>query len=155
MATGGLFEIKTPRELLNKALHDIARLRANPLDAYAAFDFFVTARHIPDWLHPNDSASRDAVFAKYVELRICRHLADGAKHFLATHVQHKQVQSTNRTHNAWGRSWAPGSWGDSWGADDLIVRLDPTDADTMQLGCDIRAIDLAEKVLVVLEQVVP
>ncbi len=155
MASGGLFEIKTPRDLLGKALHDIARLRTNPLDAYAAFDFFVTARHIPDWLYPNDAKGRDAIFAKHIELRICRHLADGAKHFLATHSQHRQIQGADRTHNVWGRSWSRGSWGNSWGTDDLIVRLDSADADTVQLGSSIRAIDLAERVLIVLEKVVP
>ena len=154
MKSGGLFAIRTPGDLLKKALHDIARLRANPDDAYAVLDFFVAARQIPDWLHPNDSAKRDALFAEYVELRVCRHLGDQAKHFLATQVRHKQVQGTDRTHNAWGKSWG-NSWGNAWGTDDLIVHLDPKDADTIKLGSSVRAIDLAEKVLVVLNEVVP
>lgn len=55
MKSGGVFEITTPQHLLEKATHDIERLRTNHLDAYAAFDFFVTARHIPNWIYPNDS----------------------------------------------------------------------------------------------------
>lgn len=155
MNSGGVFEITTPRHLLEKVIHDIERLRANHLDAYAAFDFFVTARHIPDWVYPNDSAKRDALFAKYVELRVCRHLAEGAKHFLATHSCHKQVQDAVRTHNAWGQSWAPGVWEASWGTDELMIRLDPTDPDTSKLGPQICALDLAEKVLAVLIHVIP
>ncbi|MGB8409291.1 MAG: hypothetical protein WCE58_05215, partial [Gallionella sp.] len=148
------FEITTPKQLLEKATHDIERLKGNHLDAYAAFDFFVTARHIPNWVYPNDSAKCDALFAQYVELRVCRHLGDGAKHFIATDRRHKQVRSTVRTHNAWGNSWDK-SWGNSWGTDELIIRLDPADRDTSQLGAQIRALDLAERILAILKQVVP
>jgi len=59
-------------------------MRANSLDVYAAFDFFVTVRHLPDWLHPGDRIEqkqrRGALFDKHVELRVARHIADEAKH---------------------------------------------------------------------------
>ena len=154
MKAGGIFEITTPRHLVEKATHDIERLRANPLDAYAAFDFFVTARHVPDWLYPNDAGKRDALFEQYVELRVCRHLADGAKHFLVTHHRHKQVQRTVQTHSAWGRSWGD-SWGASWGREELIVHLDPSDGETGKLGRQIAALKLAEKVITILGRLVP
>jgi hypothetical protein len=154
MNGGGLFELNTPRHLLGKAIHDIERLRVNRLDTYAAFDFFVTARHIPDWLYLDNSTKRDALFGQHVELRICRHLADGAKHFLVTHPRHEQVSATVRTHDVWGGSWG-GSWASRWGKNELMIHLDPADVDTKKLGSSISALDLAEMVLMVLKQIVP
>ena len=153
MTTTGFFELKSPQDLVKKVRHDIARLRANPIDSYAAFDFFVTARHVPDWLFPRDKSKVADIFKSHVELRICRHLGDGAKHLQATRSTHKQVQDTHRTSDTWGGSWGK-SWGSSWGTNDLTITLDPQDADTVALGPSVRAIDLAEKVLTILEGIV-
>jgi hypothetical protein len=46
----GFFELQSPLDLLNKMEADYARLSRNPLDTYAAFDFFVAAAHLPEWL---------------------------------------------------------------------------------------------------------
>ena len=100
----GFFTLTSAQDLFEKAVHDLERLKMNPLDTYAAFDFFVTARHIPDWL------SQPEVFSEYVELRICRHLADGAKHLIVTAAKHKQVKGTSVELHGWGNSW-----GDAWG----------------------------------------
>jgi hypothetical protein len=145
----GIFELKTAADLASKMRYDLARLRTNPSDTYAAFDFFVAARHLPDWLYPNDRDSQDRFFAKHVEMRISRHLADGAKHFEVTHPQHRQVASTNKSLGAWGGNflgWASGAWGDG-----LFIDLDDRDADTRQLGKQISAVQLAERVMTVVE----
>ena len=149
----GLFELRDPRDLLNKARSDLARLRSNPMDTYAAFDFFITARHVPHWLHPNEPRLSENHFANHVELRVCRHLADGAKHFVVNDPRHHQVQATARQSGAWGDSWG-NSWGNSWGTRSLLILLDPADQSTGNLGNSIVALDLAEKVLHVLEQIV-
>jgi hypothetical protein len=47
--------LQTPRDLLAKAERDFKRLQENPANADAAFDFFVTVRHLPNWLHSNPS----------------------------------------------------------------------------------------------------
>ena len=153
MSSGGLFELTSARHLLEKAEHDLARLRANPMDGYAAFDLFVTARHIPEWLYPDDNSKSQALFKQHVELRICRHIADGAKHFVATDKRHHQVLRTAKKDSAWGGAWGS-SWGASWGERALVIDLDPTDADTVVLGAQISATDLGEKVVVVLKKVV-
>lgn len=155
MGGKGIFQLTTALDLVEKARHDIRRLRSDPSDAYAAFDFFVTVRHVPDWLYPDDSAKREALFSQHVELRISRHLAEGAKHFEATHPRHKQVASTVFSPGAWApgvwakRVWKPGVWGDG-----LFVTLDPRDGDTVALGTRISALELAEKVLVIVEKTV-
>ncbi len=49
----GFFALRTPQDLLAKLRHDHARLVDNPIDSYAAFDFFVTANHLVDWIWPS------------------------------------------------------------------------------------------------------
>lgn len=51
----GLFQLQTAHELLAKLRHDHERLREAPNDAYVAFDFFVTAEHMLDWVYPGFS----------------------------------------------------------------------------------------------------
>ncbi len=45
-------DLITPKYLLRKLEHDYARVQRNPRDTYAAFDFFVTAEHMVDWVSP-------------------------------------------------------------------------------------------------------
>jgi len=150
----GLFQLRTPHDLVAKARHDLARMRSDPNDAYAAFDFFVTVRHLPDWLYPNDSKMKESLFSEHIELRICRHLADGAKHFEVTNQKHKQVTKTWFSPGAWGNSWAKGTWKPGLWGDGLLVALDPRDIDTQEFAEKILAFQLAEKVMVVVEKIV-
>jgi hypothetical protein len=154
MSTGGIFELRTPRSLLDKLVHDLKRLRQNPTDAYAAFDFFVSARHMPEWIFPGNRVKCDALFNSHVELRICRHIADSGKHYIVKDPQHKQIKATEGTKSAWGNSWGR-AWSNSWGRVDLLVRLDPADPDTGTLGTDISALELAEKTLAILRKLAP
>ena len=43
----GLFDLTTPEHLLNKLEREYERLKENPADADHAFNFFVTAEHLP------------------------------------------------------------------------------------------------------------
>jgi hypothetical protein len=52
MPVRGFIPLKTPQDLLDKLSHNLARMRHDLTDSYAAFDFFVTAEHI---LLPNPS----------------------------------------------------------------------------------------------------
>ena len=150
MRFGPIFSLTDPRDLLKKAEHDLGRLRTNPLSAYAAFDFFVTVRHLPDWLHPGDKASQSALFSKHVELRIARHLADGAKHVVLHNTNLKQVSGTVGTQPAFQR----GAFSDAFQTGRLVVQLDPRDPDTLSLGAEIEALELAERTFAVARGVV-
>jgi hypothetical protein len=55
MAFKGLFELRTATDLLAKLERDLIRLQSNRLDGDAAFDFFVTAYHMLDWLYPGNA----------------------------------------------------------------------------------------------------
>jgi len=97
----GFFSLRTPRDLLSKLEADFARLRAaDPIsiDAqYAAFDFFVTAEHLPDWLSRSIGGSLKHHRA-YTEYAIVSHVANGAKHFRVDTGRHTVVRDT-RAHS--------------------------------------------------------
>lgn len=154
LSNTGIFQLKKPKDLVAKARHDLARMRSDPNDAYAAFDFFITVRHLPEWLHPKDHSKIEQLFLQHIELRICRHLADGAKHFEVTNPKHKQVTNTWFSSGAWGNSWAKGVWKPGTWGHGLFVTLDPRDTQTQTLGAKVSALYLAEKVMEVVEKIV-
>ena len=74
-------DLQTPQDLLRKLQHDYERMKAQPSDSYRAFDFFMTAYHIKDWVGWAD-------VEKYVVgkpeaatlIRTCGEIANNAKH---------------------------------------------------------------------------
>jgi hypothetical protein len=77
----GFFQLQSPLDLLVKLEVDYNRLASNPIDVYAAFDFVVTANHLPEWLskakcNPGSNDSYGSALRA-----ICKQLANGAKHF--------------------------------------------------------------------------
>ena len=92
--TKGFAPLKKPEDLLQKLEHDYGRMQIDPNDSYAAFDFFVTAEHMLDWLHPDSEDGRPKRKQLRVTneiLQIVTHIASGAKHFEATAKQHNSV----------------------------------------------------------------
>src|SRR5438105_3089567 len=92
----GLFELQTPADLVKKLQHDLERMANSPQDQYAAFDFFVTAEHILDWIHPDNKAARESLRSSSPLLRITSHLANGGKHFQAKAAHHQSVTGTEK-----------------------------------------------------------
>jgi len=161
MKIPGVFGLKTPQGLMKKAEHDFVRFSTNPRDVYAAFDFFVTAQNVPEWIYPPDrnKTKLKKIFKDRIHLRVCRHVGNSVKHLeLRQGGPNKQVHSTNFTPGAWGDAWGE-AWGGSWGRGQLVIVLDPDDPDTATYtathGSTIRAIDLASKVMDILRQMVP
>src|SRR5262249_48685067 len=59
------------------------RMLAEPLNAFPAWDFFVTANHLVDWIWPSAGSAQHRVERRWGTIpRICEHLANGAKHFI-------------------------------------------------------------------------
>ena len=80
----GLFEAN---DLFNKLKHDFEVLNKNPADIYNAYNFFVTAEHLPDWVENTKLKDGNPY------LRICSHLATGAKHFIVTNPKKDSIES--------------------------------------------------------------
>lgn len=93
----GFADLRTPTDLFRKLEHDRARMEADPSDSYAAFDFFVTAEHLLDWLLPGPSKEKDRKERRKAEefLKITSHLANGAKHFHKLKPHHVSVRHTD------------------------------------------------------------
>jgi hypothetical protein len=139
----GFGELQSPRDLLIKLRHDLERMESSPQDQYAAFDFFVTAEHIVDWLHPSDQdhKRRNALRSKTPLLRITSQIANGAKHFEARNKRHKSVVGIEKD-----RYVEAGYTEDGYVAEPLLIRL--TEQEASDFGQPaIEAIWLARRVL--------
>ncbi len=140
MSFSGLFELKTPADLFRKLEHDLRRLEAEPLNAYAAFDFFVTAEHMLDWVHPNDPAGQKTERQSAPLLEVCSHLANGSKHFQATNPRHRSVGDTKLHGGAFSSGFSRG-----FDISRLEVHLQGNAA--AAIGQVVEVTDLARKVL--------
>lgn len=140
MTYSGLFELRTPRDLLAKLRHDLARMESNWLDQYAAFDFFITAHHMVDWLYPGDSQRQGKEVQASALLQVCSHLANGSKHFLATDPRHKSVANTQLHEGPFSQQFS-----DQFDISRLEVHL--TGEAANQLGSVISVLPLARQIL--------
>lgn len=96
-------DLQTARDLLGKLGRDNGRIRRDPAGADAAFDFFVTAEHMPEWFYRGDTKRANRLRNKYMLLRVVSHLASGAKHFHATAPQHHSVRDVRHQPGAFQR----------------------------------------------------
>jgi hypothetical protein len=136
----GVFELRTPEDLLGKLRIDLKRLEADPLDQYAPFDFFVSASHMPDWLSPGIDAvsvdGRTAMRESNILLQICDHIATGFKHFEASAKRHNSVSRTELREGAFSRQFSR-----QFDISELTVYLQGPAAD--KYGDSVDALDLA------------
>ena len=49
-----IFQLTTAADLRAKLGRDLDRLKNEPMNADAAFNFFVTAEHLLDWVYPKN-----------------------------------------------------------------------------------------------------
>ena len=91
------FQLEDARDLIAKLESDDYRLRDNPIDSFAAFDFFVTVTHIPEWLKPLGLEwQRPAEGTQERAITdVCGHLGHGAKHFVLERRLPKGTEATS------------------------------------------------------------
>ncbi len=145
----GLFSNTSPLWLLAKLERSLTTLRADPRSQDAAFDFFVTAESLIDWLLPGraNKQARRQLYKGEPLLRIVSHLASQAKHFSVEDPHHNSVRDTHRTGGLFGGDLFAGRLfaGRHFSKGDLVIELD---ADAAALyGTSISAVSLAELVL--------
>jgi len=144
----GFFVLKGPADLLEKLRHDVSRVRQNPVDAYAAFDFFVTAEHLLDWKYPDvggkaNIRTRSNLRKTEPLLRVTSHLANGAKHFKTIDARHTSVDDVHVHAGGFDSAAFDSAAFDAGGR--LVVNLAGDDAKV--LGSEISVLELAEAVL--------
>jgi hypothetical protein len=81
----GFFELRTPRDMLEKARREHTRLLER-CDIDNIFNFFVTANHLRDYIQKAAAVSPTTLeaFLKDSDLKDCRDLCDKGKHLTLT-----------------------------------------------------------------------
>jgi hypothetical protein len=136
---GGGFALRTPADLLAKLRNDHERLKSDPTDSYAAFDFFVTALHMTDWVK---AAGKGPLLPQSESgkllLDICNHLANGLKHF---HLKSNLITSTEKVDGAFDpNAFDPGAFD----VGNLFIHLEGPAA--QKLDASVTAVALAQRV---------
>jgi hypothetical protein len=122
------FALANSLDLFRKLEADLAALRTSSSDSRLAFNFFVTAEHLPDWL------GKRALVQQHALLRVVSHLANGAKHFTLDPKRHTSVTGT--TEEAYAEDYVEPGYVEDW----LLVHLSAAEA--AQLGT--QAFDVRE-----------
>lgn len=129
------FELNTPLQLFQKMQADLEALESSGQDARIAFNFFVTAEHLPDWLGLRSEVKKHAL------LRVVSHLANGAKHFTLDPKRHTAVEATSKE-----RYVEEGYVESGYIEEPLLVHLAPNEANELGVSV-IDAVTLGQKVL--------
>ena len=102
----GFFSLRTPRDLLDKLQKDFDRFSSadptSPEAQYAAFDFFVCAEHLADWVK-NATGGTLNQHRSYADGALVSHIANGAKHFRVDPNRHTEAKDTKVTPGAFQR----------------------------------------------------
>lgn len=141
----GAWRLETADDLLPKLEHDFQRMQAAPGDSYAAFDFFVTAEHLPDWTDPPCKHLRK----RELLLAVVSHIANSSKHFEADRSRHTSAEKTSAMFGAmFNESYFPKGWfARGWWGGRPGVQLMPAVATALSLPQRVFALELAERVL--------
>src|SRR5437660_12528584 len=93
--TNGFFSLQTPRDLFEKLKREYGRLVSRPTDSDVAWNLFVTADHLIDWLHPTSPDERTKIRRQTVIGRVCAPLRNTAKHFNSDPDRHASATHTD------------------------------------------------------------
>ena len=144
----GIFTLTSPKDLFAKLRYEHELLHQDPENAYIAFNFFVTAEHLLDWLYPGNAgkSQREQLRDQEVLLQTVSHIASGAIHFVAEAKHHKSVVDSGRPSPYFSDKYFGRFFGSRYfGRGRLTLYLSGATANT--LGNSITPIDLADKVL--------
>jgi hypothetical protein len=129
----GFFQLQTAEDLFAKLKWELEELRKDPSNPWRAYNFLVTAEHLPDWVKNRSLRKKDAL------LRVCSHLANGGKHFDVD--RHSSVSSAERDGVFEEGAFEKGVF-EEW----LKITLEPDEA--KELGCnEVDAVFLAERLV--------
>lgn len=98
----GFLDLATPQDLLEKLRWEFENLQRAPSDVRIAYNFFVTAEHLPDWLQSKGLKNQAIP-------RVCSHLANGAKHFQRKQ-KHDAVQNADKRGGWVKAGWVQPGW---------------------------------------------
>jgi hypothetical protein len=148
------FELKEALDLLHKLEREYERWKSDPLNVDFAWNFFVTAEHLPDWMGRTHKGppllgrdSIDKFKAGRPLLRICSHLANGGKHLVTDPKRHTSVDRTVREMTGYIED---GYIEDDYFAEEPMLRVYLTSDEVAALGRDTPDVDalwLADRII--------
>jgi hypothetical protein len=140
----GAFGLETPKDLLGKLERDFDKLRLSPNDKDLAFNFFVTAEQMLDWIHPGSANKRTREDLRNAEplLQVVSHLANSSKHFDNLAKHHQSVEKSG----SFGAFFGGAFFGGGFQVGDSLLILLKGDA-ANAFGPSRPALDIAERVL--------
>ena len=77
------YGLHSPCDLLEKLKFEAERLEQN-FNSYDFFNFVVTAYHLCDWVEKNFGLRKGDILNSYLEIQICKDLANASKHYCIT-----------------------------------------------------------------------
>jgi hypothetical protein len=148
MTMRGFFDLQTPEDLLHKLEREYAQLQQNPEDVDLAYNFFITAENMPEWVKGGGrkgKAFKHKIQQQEIVLIIGHELATGAKH-VSSGSQRPAVRAATR------EGWVASGWvAPGWVAAPLIVRLSPEQATAVGQEA-VNMLELASRVLAFWQQ---
>jgi hypothetical protein len=120
MPMHGFFDLQRATDLLGKLERDYARLQQDSEDVDLAYNFFVTAENMPEWV--KDKAFKHVIQQQELILTLCNELTTGAKHVTAG-KEKPAIASAERDRYVEEGYIEPGYF-----EEPLLVRLSPTRA---------------------------
>jgi hypothetical protein len=145
----GTFDLLTPRDLLEKLKHDFKVLESDPDNTYSAFNFFITAEHIKDWIFPGraNKTKREDLDKSSLLLQVCSHVANGAKHFEVGAKHHQSVSDTVRFGSHFPKTNSPSNRFPKNKFPKGILKIELKGEAEKQFGTRVGVVDLAKKIL--------
>lgn len=145
----GFFELRTASDLLAKLERDLEKLEAAPDSSDLAFNFFVTAESLREWVSPGEANAglRTREINSSLVLQVCSHIANGAKHFELSPRRHRSVEAAEAQHGMFsGDHFSPEMFPPGFfGGTVLVVEL--TGDARAAFGDEIECVPLARRVL--------
>ena len=130
------FDLISPSQLFEKLKADLVTLEETH-ESQAAFNFFVTAEHLPDWLRLRHLVKQNAA------LRVVSDIASGAKHFLIDSDRHKSVRAAEKD-----EYFAEDYVENGYVAPELVIHLEDFERESLQLPLpQISAVELGKMVV--------
>lgn len=114
----GFFQLQSAEDLFAKLKIELEELQQDPSNSRHAFNCFVTAEHLPDWVG-NKSLRKE-----HSLLRVCSHLANGGKHFEVN--RHSSVVAAERDGVFEEGAFEKGAF-EEW----LKITLEPNEAEVL------------------------
>jgi len=129
MSTGKqFFEIRSPRDMLNKAMREYARLQADR-NTDNVFNFFVTATHITDYAR--DFGIPESEIPQGVDFQLCRDLCNMGKHL----GDSKRKYRDNKFDIESVKLWDEGLWDEGlWDGKEPTFEFDSNRLDVLKLA---------------------